>query len=160
MTKHEARDGVTKLKIAFGCDHAGVELREAVVAAVQALGHELVDFGTYSRESVDYPDFAEKVAAAVQAGECQFGILVCGTGVGISISANKVSGIRAALCGNEYMARMSRLHNDANVLALGARVIGPGLAQEIVTTFLQTKFEGGRHQCRVEKISALETSSN
>lgn len=158
MSERDARNGGTKFKVAFGCDHAGVELREAVVTAVQALGHELVDFGTHSRESVDYPDFAAKVAAAVQSGECRFGIVVCGTGVGISISANKIPGIRAALCGNEYMARMSRLHNDANVLALGARVIGPGLAQEIVTTFLQTEFEGGRHQRRIEKIAALETS--
>lgn len=159
MSERDARNNGTKMKIAFGCDHAGVELREAVAAAVQALGHEFVDFGTYSRESVDYPDFAEKVAEAVQSGECSFGILVCGTGVGISISANKVPGIRAALCANEYMARMSRLHNDANVLALGARVIGPGLAQEIVTTFLETVFEGGRHQRRIEKISALENSN-
>lgn len=160
MIKRDSGNEVTKLKIAFGCDHAGVELREAVVAAVQALGHEVVDFGTHSRESVDYPDFAERVATAVRAGECQFGIVVCGTGVGISISANKVAGIRAALCGNEYMARMSRLHNNANVLALGARVTGPGLAQDIVTAFLETEFEGGRHQRRIEKISTLETSPN
>jgi len=155
-TNHEA----SAMKIAFGCDHAGVDLREAIISVVQELGHDIVDFGTQSHESVDYPDFAERVAAAVRAGECRLGILVCGTGVGISISANKVSGIRAALCSDEYTARMSRMHNNANVLAIGSRVTGPGLAQSIATAFLATEFEGGRHQRRVEKISALEASQS
>lgn len=148
------------MRVAFGCDHAGIELKEAVAEAVRAAGGELVDFGTYSRESVDYPDFAERVAHAVRSGDCRFGIVVCGTGVGISIAANKVPGIRAALCGDTFTARMCRLHNNANVLALGARVIGPGLAQEIVSVFLQTEFEGGRHQRRVEKIAKLEAGES
>lgn len=158
MNKQDTGRDVAKMKIGFGCDHAGSELREAVVSAVRALGHEIIDFGTHSQESVDYPDFAERVATAVRTGECRFGILVCGTGVGISISANKVTGVRAALCAEEYTARMSRLHNNANVLALGARVTGSGLAQAIVTAFLETDFEGGRHERRVDKISALEAS--
>lgn len=150
--------GATRMKVAFGCDHAGIDLREAVVAVVDELGHTLLDFGTHSKESVDYPDFGAKVATAVAKGEADLGIVVCGTGIGISIAANKVKGIRAALCSETYSARMSREHNDANVLAMGARVIGPDLAKEIVRTFLTTSFGGDRHRRRVDKISALEES--
>lgn len=144
------------MKIAFGCDHAGVDLRDAVLTAIAELGHEVKDFGTTTRASVDYPDYGERVAKSVRAGECHLGIVVCGSGVGISIAANKVPGVRAALCTDPYTARMSRAHNDANVLAMGARVVGSGLAQEIVTTFLQASYEGGRHQSRVDKLTALD----
>lgn len=144
------------MKVAFGCDHAGIDLRDAVVAVIDELGHTVEDFGTYSKESVDYPDFGHKVATAVMEGKADLGIVVCGTGIGISISANKVKGIRAALCSETFSARMSREHNNANVLALGARVIGPDLAKEVVRAFLITQFAGGRHQARVEKITALE----
>lgn len=148
--------GVSGLKIAFGCDHAGIDLREPIRSVVEELGHTFEDFGPQTAESVDYPDFGAKVARAVASGDADLGIVVCGTGIGISIAANKVKGIRAALCSETFSARMSREHNNANVLALGARVVGPGLAQEIVRTFLTTEFAGGRHQTRVEKITALE----
>lgn len=148
--------GVSGLKVAFGCDHAGIDLREPIRSVVEELGHSFLDFGPQTAESVDYPDFGAKVARTVASGEADLGIVVCGTGIGISIAANKVKGVRAALCSETYSARMSREHNNANVLALGARVVGPGLAQEIVRTFLTTEFAGGRHQTRVDKISALE----
>lgn len=152
----DREEGATVLKVAFGCDHAGFALKDAVVSAVKALGHEILDFGTHSQEPVDYADFGASAAKAVAAGEADLGIVICGTGIGISIAANKIRGIRAALCSDTYSARMSREHNNANVLALGARVVGPGLAEEIVKIFLTTEFAGGRHASRVAKISALE----
>jgi ribose 5-phosphate isomerase B len=144
------------MKIAIGCDHAAVELKEALLSLLAGKGHEVLDLGTRGAESVDYPDFGEKVARAVAGGESDRGILICGTGIGMSIVANKVPGIRAALCSEPFSARMSRLHNDANVLVLGGRVTGRNLAEEIVATWLDTPFEGGRHARRLEKITAIE----
>lgn len=146
------------MKIAFGCDHAGVDLREAVLTVLREAGAEVVDFGTDRRDSVDYPDVAAAVGRAVADGTCERGILVCGTGIGVSIAANKVPGVRAALCQEPFTAALSREHNDANVLCMGARVIGPGLARAIVTAWLQAPFGGGRHAGRIEKIAALERS--
>ena len=145
------------MKIAVGSDHAGLPLKEAVVKYLREKGCDFHDFGTMTPERVDYPDFAEKVAEAVAGGEFDFGILVCATGVGISIAANKVPGIRAALCGNSFVARMSRLHNDANIIALGSRVTGAGLAIDCVETFLTTPFSGEeRHAKRVRLIGEIE----
>ena len=142
-------------KVAIGCDHAGYDLKQEIVAYLRGEGYEILDCGTCSREPVDYPDIAEGVAARVIEQSIP-GIIICGTGVGISIAANKIPGVRAALCDNLYTARLAREHNDANILALGARVIGPGLAVEIVKTFLNTLFSAGRHQARVEKIKQIE----
>ncbi len=144
------------MKIAFGADHAGVSLKDDLVALVRAAQHEAVDLGPAGTASVDYPDYAAKVTAAVLAGEANLGVLVCGTGIGMSIAANKAKGIRAALCRSEFEARMARAHNDANVLCLGQRVTGAGLAQEILKVFLTTPFEGGRHAQRVDKLAALD----
>ncbi len=142
--------------IALGCDHGGYELMQTVKAHLDELGLEYRDYGTYSAESCDYPVFAEKAARAVAGGECDRGILICGTGIGISISANKIRGIRAALCSDCFSAEMTRRHNDANMLAMGARVLGPGLALKIVDIFLNTPFDGGRHQRRIDLIAELE----
>ncbi len=143
--------------IAIGSDHGGYDLKTEITKYLSSRGLEYKDFGSCdTRTSVDYPDFGKSVAEAVAGGECEKGIIICGTGIGISITANKVPGIRAALCTDCYMARMSREHNDANILALGARVIGPGLALDIVETWLNTSFTGGRHKIRVDKISAVE----
>jgi ribose 5-phosphate isomerase B len=144
------------MKIAIGCDHAAVELKEALFSLLADKGHEVLDFGTRGTGSVDYPDFGEKVGLSVSEGEADRGILICGTGIGMSIVANKIPGIRAALCSEPFSARMSRLHNDANVLVLGGRVTGRNLAEEIVATWLETPFEGGRHARRVEKITGIE----
>lgn len=144
------------MKIAIGCDHGGLHLKQEITELVTTLGHEVEDFGTHSTESCDYPDIAEPVAHAVTEGKADRGILICGTGIGIGISANKIKGIRASLCHDSFSAKYSRLHNDANILTMGERVIGPGLAKDIVTIWLNTEFEGGRHARRVEKISALE----
>ena len=144
------------MRIAVGADHAGIDLKNHLAELFREAGHEVEDLGTHSAQSVDYPDFAHKVAEHVAGGEAERGILVCGTGIGIAISANKVHGIRAANCNDLFTARMARAHNDANVLTLGARVVGEGVAEEIVTLFLATEFEAGRHQRRVDKISALE----
>ncbi|EDP74951.1 ribose 5-phosphate isomerase B [Hydrogenivirga sp. 128-5-R1-1] len=144
------------MKIAVGSDHAGFPLKERIKEFLLEEGHEVIDFGTTSEESTHYPLFARDVSLAVQSGEADRGILVCGTGIGMSITANKFRGIRAALCFNEYMARMSRLHNDANVLCLGDRVIGEDLALAIVEVWLKTPFEGGRHAKRVELIANIE----
>ncbi len=141
--------------IAIGSDHAGYELKCAVINHLKEKGIDFIDCGC-NGESVDYPDIAEVTCAKVTSGECERAILICGTGIGISISANKINGIRAALCGDWYSALYTRLHNDANVLCLGGRVIGSGLASELVDVFLETKFEGGRHATRVEKITKLE----
>lgn len=139
--------------IAIGSDHGGFELKKEVMAHLDARGLEYKDFGTYSDASCDYPVYGKAVAKAVASGECERGIIICGTGIGISIAANKVHGIRAALCGDCFSAEATRQHNDANVLALGARVVGPGLALKIVDTFLDTPFSNGeRHIRRIEII--------
>ncbi|WP_457600495.1 ribose 5-phosphate isomerase B [Hydrogenivirga sp.] len=144
------------MRVAVGSDHAGFPLKEKIKGFLLDRGYEVIDFGTTSRESTHYPLFAKEVALSVQRGEADRGILVCGTGIGMSITANKVNGVRAALCFNEYMARMSRLHNDANVLCLGDRVLGEELALAIVDEWLKTPFEGGRHAKRVELIAEIE----
>jgi len=144
------------VKIAIGADHAGFNLKEEIKKHLEKKGIAVIDKGTYSTESVDYPDFGEAVAEAVVQKEVDFGIVICGTGIGISIAANKVPGIRAALCSDTFSAHSAREHNDANVLALGARVVGVGLALDIVDTFLGASFEGGRHARRVEKIAGIE----
>jgi ribose 5-phosphate isomerase B len=147
------------MKIAIGSDHAGFHLKERIKEFLLSRGHEVIDFGTDSENSTHYPLFARDVALAVQRGEADRGILVCGTGIGMSITANKFKGIRAALCVNEYMARMSRLHNDANVLCLGDRVLGEDLALSIVEVWIETPFEGGRHQKRIDLIRDIERES-
>lgn len=144
------------MKIAMGADHAGYELKDHLAEMLRSAGHEVDDLGTNTRDSVDYPDFGAAVARRVASGESELGILVCGTGVGIGMAASKIRGIRAATCNEIYSAGMARAHNDANVLALGARVVGAGVAEEIVKAFLGTEFEGGRHGRRVGKINALE----
>ncbi|GAB6066214.1 ribose 5-phosphate isomerase B [Aquifex pyrophilus] len=144
------------MKIAIGADHAGYPLKEKIKEFLMKEGHEVIDFGTHSTESTHYPLFAKEVAKAVQEGKADRGILICGTGIGMSITANKFPGIRAALCTNEYMARMSRLHNNANVLCLGERVLGVELALSIVKVWLETPFEGGRHEKRIKLISEIE----
>lgn len=142
--------------IAIAADHAAVALKAELVAELGRLGHEALDLGPFDATSVDYPDYATKVTDAITGGKASLGVLLCGTGLGMAITANKVHGIRAALCRTEYEARLSRQHNDANVLCLGARVTGGGLAAEIVKAFLAASFEGGRHAARVEKIRQVE----
>ena len=145
------------MKITIGCDHGAVELKEEVKMVLHEFEDvRVTDVGTFGTESVDYPDIAEKVCADVVSGKADRGIVLCGTGIGISIAANKIDGIRAALCGDVYSAIMSRKHNDANVLAMGGRVTGIGPAGEIVRAWICTEFEGGRHARRVDKIMALE----
>jgi ribose 5-phosphate isomerase B len=144
------------MTIAIGCDHAGVELKEEILSLLDGLLIEHVDYGTNTYESVDYPDFGEKVSEAVSSGRIEKGILICGTGIGMSIVANKFPRVRASLCNDLFTARMSRLHNDANVLVIGGRVAGKDLAKEIVRTWVETPFEGGRHSRRLEKISRIE----
>ena len=143
-------------RIAFGSDHAGFELKQHLAERLAARGHEIIDHGTDSTESVDYPPFCAAAARSVRDGDADVGIVLGGSGQGEQLSANKVRGVRAALCNCLYTARMAREHNDANVLAMGARVVGVGLAEEIVDQFLSTPFEGGRHQRRVDQITALE----
>jgi ribose 5-phosphate isomerase B len=138
--------------IAVGADHAGVELKQTLLSALAERGFEVVDLGTNETASVDYPDYGHAVAEKVAAGEVGLGLLVCGTGVGMSMSANRHAGVRAVVCSDTFTARMARLHNDANVLCIGARVVGVGLAQDIVAAFLEASFEGGRHGRRVGKI--------
>ncbi len=138
------------MKVAIGCDHGGIDLKQTVVAVLQELGHEIDDQGCFSEESVDYPNFAQAVCSLVKDGSCERGILVCGTGIGMSMAANRFPEIRAALCTETFSARMSREHNNANVLCLGARVTGPGLAAEIVRTWMTVDFAGGRHQQRID----------
>lgn len=139
--------------IALGCDHGGFPLMQEVIKHLEARGIEYKNFGTYSEDSCDYPEYAKKVAHAVAGGECEKGILICGTGIGISITANKVRGIRAALCHDCFSAEATRLHNDANILAMGARVVGPGHALKIVDTFLDTPFSNEeRHIRRISQI--------
>lgn len=144
------------MKIAIACDHGGLNLKNKIIAHVKASGHEVEDFGTDTTDSCDYPDFAVLAAEAVASGNCERGIVVCSTGIGVSIVANKVPGIRCAHCHDCYCAEFTRRHNDSNVLALGEKVVGEGYALKIVDTFLNTDFEGGRHQRRIDKITALE----
>jgi ribose 5-phosphate isomerase B len=144
------------MTIAIGCDHAGVELKRELISLLDKLHIGYIDYGTNSSESVDYPDFGEKVSEAVSSGDVEKGILICGTGIGMSIVANKFTGVRASLCNELFTARMSRLHNDANILVIGGRVVGIDLAKEIVKTWVSTSFEGGRHLRRLEKISRIE----
>lgn len=143
--------------LAIGCDHGGYELKETIKAYLKSKEIEFIDFGC-DGESVNYPDYAHKVCTAIQSGECYRGILICGTGIGMSMAANKHVGIRAAACSDTYSARLTRAHNDANVLCLGGRVLGFGLAIDLVELFLNTEFEGGRHQTRVDMVNALDTN--
>ena len=144
------------MKIAIANDHAAVEMKQEIMEYLRELGHEVTDYGTNSHDSCHYPDFGEKVGRVVAAGEADCGVLICGTGVGISIAANKVKGVRAAVCSEPTTARLVKEHNNANIIAFGARVIGPGLALQLLDIFLNTPFEGGRHAVRVEKMMALE----
>jgi ribose 5-phosphate isomerase B len=149
------------MKVAIGCDHGGRELKDEIVRFLQKVANiELIDYGTMTLDSVDYPDYAKKVSEAVAGGTIDRGILICGTGIGMSIVANRYPNIRAALCHDHFTAKMSRLHNDANILVLGERVTGKGVACDIVTTWLDTEFEGGRHQKRLDKIREIERSLN
>ena len=144
------------MRIAAASDHAGLTLKRELCEVARALGHEVDDLGPEDEKSVDYPDYAQKVARAVADGQVALGLLVCGTGIGMSISANKVAGARAALCHTEFEARMARAHNDANVVCLGQRVTGAGVARAVFEAFLAQAFEGGRHQSRVDKIRVQE----
>lgn len=146
------------MKIALGSDHAGLKLKKEIIEHLKGKNIEFKDLGTDTEESCDYPDYAKKVAIQVADKNYDLGILICGTGIGISIAANKVPGIRAALCSDTFSARASREHNNANILALGERVVGVGLALDIVDTFLNSQFQGGRHQRRVDKISDIENN--
>ena len=146
--------------IAFGCDHGGIELKNEIIEYLKSRNIECNDFGCYDTASVDYPLYAKKVAQAVRSGECEFGILVCGTGIGMSLAANKFKGIRAAACSETFSAKMTRAHNNSNILCLGARVIGSGVAKEMVDLFLSTEYEGERHEPRVAMISDFEENGN
>lgn len=144
------------MKIGIGNDHAAVDMKFEIVKYLEESGYEVVNFGTDTNDSCDYPVYGEKVARAVANGEVERGILICGTGVGISLAANKVKGIRAAVCSESVTARFSRLHNDANILAFGARIVGVETAKDMVNVWLNTEFEGGRHQRRVDLIMKIE----
>lgn len=143
-------------KIAIACDHGGYELKKDIIKHLNQRGFEIVDFGCDSTQSVDYPDYALPASQAVAAGECDLGILICGTGIGMSLCANKVKGIRAACCSDTFSARMTRMHNNSNILCFGARVVGLGLATNMVDLFLDTEFEGERHNARIAKMMAIE----
>ena len=144
------------MKIAIGCDHGGYLLKQDILIWLEENDYEFEDFGCYNTESVDYPVYAEKVARAVASGECEKGVVICTTGIGVSMAANKVKGIRCALCGDSYSAEMTRRHNDANVLAMGAGIIGPNMAKKITEVFLTTAFEGGRHARRVGLLDNIQ----
>src|SRR5512139_1591220 len=144
------------MRIAIGSDHAGLELKTEILSLLKDLGHEYIDYGTDTPASVDYPDYGEKVSHDVAKGKVDRGILICGTGIGMSIVANKFPFVRAALCNDLFSAKMSRLHNDANILIMGGRIVGKDLAKEIVRTWIETPFEGGRHQSRLKKITLIE----
>lgn len=144
------------MKIAFGSDHGGIHLKQHIMKHLEEKGYEVMDCGTYSEASCDYPDFAAKACGAVTGGEADLGILCCGTGIGISMAANKCKGIRAALVCDVFSAKMAKEHNNANVICMGERTTGAGLAEMMVDTFLETEFAGGRHQGRIDKIMALE----
>lgn len=144
------------MKLALGADHGGYSLKELLKQHLQEQGYEIEDFGTYDTESCNYPVYAEKVARAVAGGQAELGILICGTGIGMSIAANKIKGIRAAAVSDCFAAQATREHNNSNILCLGERIVGPGLAMRIADTWLNAAFQGGRHQTRVDMISALE----
>ena len=144
------------MKIVIANDHAAVELKKEILEYVKELGHEVINFGTDSYESCNYPEYGEKAARAVASGEADCGILICGTGVGISIAANKVKGIRAAVCSEPVTARLVKEHNNANIIAFGARIVGPEMAKEIVKEYLSAEFMGGRHEMRVDMIAEIE----
>lgn len=144
------------MKVVIGSDHGGFELKEVLKKHLEEKGFCVTDVGCYDAASVDYPDIAEKACEKVLSGECSWGVLVCGTGIGISIAANKVRGIRCALVSNEYSAEMTKRHNNSNMLALGGRVTGPDLAKNILNAYISAEFEGGRHQSRIDKIKAIE----
>lgn len=144
------------MKLAIGCDHVGWELKPTIVEYLETMGHTVQDFGTFSDSRVNYPDYAQAVSEAVVSKNCDLGILICGTGIGISIAANKIKGIRAVVCSEPYSAKLSRQHNNTNILAFGSRVIGPELAKMITQEWLDAVYEGGRHQKRVEQIASIE----
>jgi len=146
------------MKIAIGCDHGGFEHKNVIAEHLKNRGFDIVDCGIYENKSVDYPDIAVKVCEQITSGACERGILVCGTGIGLSRAANKIKGIRAAACSEHFSAKYTRLHNNSNILCLGGRVIGVGTAIELVDLFVDTEFEGGRHQTRVDKITAIESN--
>ena len=146
------------MKIAIGCDHGGLEHKNAIADDLKLKGYEVCDFGIYEQASVDYPLIATKVCQSILQKECELGILVCGTGIGMSIAANKHKGIRAAACSEHFSAKFTRLHNNSNVLCLGGRVIGVGTAIELANLFVTTEFEGGRHQKRIDLISQIENN--
>jgi len=148
------------MKVAVGSDHGGLDLKKVVSEVLAGEGIQVIDVGTDSPDSVDYPDYAGKVGALVRDGSVDLGILICGTGIGMSIAANKIPGIRAALAWDIFTARMARRHNNANILTIGGRTTGPELAREIVKTFVREPFEGGRHEIRVNKISEIEKESH
>ena len=145
------------MRIAIGSDHRGFALKQSLIDMFRELGHETDDVGPYDDDAVDYPDYAEKVAWAVSKGKADRGVLICGTGIGMSIAANKVPGVRAALCSDPFSARMAREHNDANVVCIGGTILGEWSAQETIKAYLEAEFEGGRHSRRVEKIGAIES---
>lgn len=142
--------------LAIGCDHGGLELKNAIKEHLEGRGIKVVDHGIYEQKSVDYPEIALKVCNSITSGESKLGILVCGTGIGMSLAANKVKGIRAAACSETFSAKYTRLHNDSQILCLGGRVVGVGLALEMVDLFVDTEFEGGRHQRRVDAVMDIE----
>ncbi len=144
------------MKFYIGTDHAGVELKDATVVMLQKKGHEVIDLGPFSHDRVDYPDYAIKVSQSVLSDSASQGILICGSGIGMSMAANRFKGIRAALCHDAYTAQMARRHNDANVLCFGERVVGHGVAESIIDAWIAATFEGGRHSGRIEKIEAIE----
>lgn len=144
------------MKIAIGNDHAAVELKNIIKEHLEAQGHEVINVGTDTNASCDYPVYGEKVGRLVASGEAEAGVLICGTGVGISIAANKVKGVRACVCSEPYTAKLSKMHNNANIIAFGARVVGSEMAKMIVDTWLETEYEGGRHQRRVDMLDAME----
>ncbi|MCA0988990.1 ribose 5-phosphate isomerase B [Guptibacillus algicola] len=146
------------MRVAIGADHAGVMIKDDIIGVIEDLGMEVIDLGCNCKDSVDYPDYAIPVAEHVASGKADRGILICGTGIGMSITANKVEGIRCALVHDLFSAKATRQHNDSNVLAMGERIIGPGLAKEIAKVWLETEYEGGRHAKRVGKITAYETN--
>lgn len=148
------------MKIAIACDHSALDLKEEVKNLLTSRGIEYEDFGTYTTDSCHYPIYGARAAQAVADGRCDLGIVICGTGIGISITANKIKGIRCALCSDTFSAKMTRIHNNSNMLALGARVIGVELAKEIVNAWLDAEFEGGRHQVRIDMITALENGES
>ena len=148
------------MNVAFASDHAGFDLKERLRARAAELGHQVLDLGATSRDSVDWSDYGARCARAVVEGKAELGVVVCGTGIGIAMAANKVAGCRAAVCHSHYTAEMARRHNDANVVAIGARVVGEGVAVDILDTFLATPFDGGRHAGRVAKLGALDGSGS